>query len=79
MTQVIDLPLQHCNTLNTHSKCESGVFLAVNAGGFKHIRIHHSAAENLQPAGSLADVATLAVADVATYVHLGGRLGEREV
>ena len=79
MTQVVDLPLQHCNTLNTHSECESGVFLAVNSGGFEHIRVHHSAAENFEPSGSLADVAALAVADVAAYVHLCGRFGEREV
>ena len=50
----------------------------IYAAGFKHVGIHHPAAQYLEPAGSLADVAALAVADVAAYVNLGRRLGERE-
>ena len=41
--------------------------------------MHHAAAQDLQPAGALADLAALAAADEALHVHLAAGLGEREV
>ena len=70
MTEVVDLPLQHRDTLNSHSESEAGIFLAVNAGSLEHVRIHHTAAENLEPACSFTDVASLSMTDVAAYIHL---------
>ena len=40
--------------------------LGVDAGHGQHVRIHHAAAEDLQPAGALAEPAALAVADART-------------
>ena len=53
--------------------------LAVDAGRREHIRMDHSAAEDLEPAGLLADAATRAMAEHALDVDLGGGLGEREI
>ena len=70
MTEVIDLPLQHRDALDTHTESEPAVFLGIDARSLEDIRVHHTAAENLKPTGTLADVAALAVADVAAYVNL---------
>ena len=79
MPQVLHLPFEHCYALHTHSESESAVLLAVYAGCLKHIRVHHSATQNFKPAGTLAHVATLSVADIAAHVHLRRRLCEREI
>ena len=42
-------------------------------------RVDHAAAENLQPAGILADCAALAAADKAFHIHFRGWFREREV
>ena len=79
VTQVAYLPLEHCNSLDSHSECKSAVLFAVDTRSFKDVRINHSAAHDLEPTCSLADVAALAAADVAAYVDLSRRLCEREV
>ena len=79
VAEVTYLPLEHRDTLHAHSECESAVFPAVDSRCFKDIRIHHSAAHDLEPSCSLADVAALSATDVATYVHLCRRFSEREV
>jgi len=79
VAQVVDAPLEHRNALQAHSEGEAGVLLRIYAAGLENVGVHHTAAEDLKPACALADVAALAVADVAADVNLGGRLGEREV
>ena len=79
VAEVANLPLEHGDTLHTHSEGESAVLPAVDAGSFKDVRIHHAAAHDLEPAGSLAYVAALSAADVTAYVDLSRRLCEREV
>ena len=64
VTQVVDLPLEHRDALQTHSEGETAVLAAVDSGSLEDIRINHSAAHDLEPAGALADVAALAVAMV---------------
>jgi hypothetical protein len=45
----------------------------------QHGGVDHAAAQDLKPAGSLADGAALAAAYKALHVHLTGRLCEGEV
>jgi hypothetical protein len=44
----------------------------------KHVRVDHAAAQDLQPAGALAEPAALAAAHAAAHIHLAAGLGERE-
>ena len=77
--EVFHLPFQHGYAFNSHAKRETGVFLRVYAAGFQDIGVYHAGTHNLQPAGTLADVAALAAADIAADVHLCAGLGEGEV
>ena len=79
VAEVIDLPFQHGDALESHSESEAGIFLRVYARCLQHVRIHHAASQNLQPAGSFADVAAFAMADVAAYIDFRGRFREREI
>ena len=79
IAEVANLPLEHRNTLHTHTECETTVLLAVDSRRLKDVRIHHTAAHDLKPAGTLADITSLSTADVAAYVNLSRRLCEREV
>lgn len=79
MTEVVDLPFQHRDSLEAHAESESAVFLAVYPGSLEDVRVDHSATQDLKPAGTLAYVATLSMADIATDIDLAGGLGEREI
>ena len=70
---------EHGHALNAEAEGEAAVFFAVDAAVVEHIGIDHAAAENLDPAGVLAEVAAGAAADVAGDVHLGRGFGEGEV
>ena len=61
--EVAHLVFEHCDALNAHTEGETGIFLAVDAAVFQHVGVNHSTAQNLEPAGALADVAALAAAD----------------
>ena len=65
MPEVVYLPFQHRDSFQTHTESEAAVLLRVYAGSFQNVGIHHPASQNLQPAGALADVASLAMADIA--------------
>ncbi len=65
--------------LYTHAESKAGIFFGVDAACFEHGRVYHAAAEDFHPAGTLAERASLAAAQVAAYIHLGRRLGEGEV
>lgn len=77
--QVFHLILEVGDTFYTHAESEAGIFFRVYAAGLKHIGIHHTAAQNLDPAGAFAERAALASAKVAAYIHLGRGFGEGEV
>lgn len=79
MAEVVDLPLEHGDSLDSHSEGEAAVDSRVDSGSLEDVRIYHAAAEDFEPASSFANVATLAMADVAAYVNLGRRLREREI
>nr|AOO54644.1 phenylalanyl-tRNA synthetase subunit alpha [uncultured bacterium] len=65
-TQIVHAVTQHGQTLHAHAEGEADVFFAVDADMLKHVRMHHAATADLQPAV------------LPAHIHLGGRLGERE-
>lgn len=69
--EVAHLIFQIGDALDTHAEGEAAVDLRVNAAGLKDIGIHHAAAKDFNPAGVLAERASLAAAEVAGYIHLG--------
>ena len=77
--QILHLILEVCDAFDTHAESESCIFLAVDAAGFKHVGVYHAAAEYLYPACTLAERTSLASAEIAGDIHLGRRLGEREI
>ena len=76
---VVGAVFEHGHALDAEAEGEAAVLLAVDAAVVEDVGIDHAAAENLDPAGVLAEVAAGAAADVAGDVHLGGRLREGEV
>src|SRR5258705_3199524 len=76
--EIVDAVLQHRDPLDAHPERPAREFLGVIADILQDPRMHHPAAENLQPPPLLAQPATVAVADEAQHVHLGGGLRERE-
>ena len=62
--EVLDLIFQVCDTLHTHSESKAGVLLRIYATGLKHVGIDHSATEDFNPSGVLAERATLASAEI---------------
>src|SRR6185295_6737450 len=75
---VVDPVLQHRHALHPHAEREAGVLLGVVADGLEHRRVHHAAAENLEPSRLLARAAPRAAARAAADVDLGARLGVGE-
>ena len=70
---------QHREPFHTHTKGKTRIALIINAGIFKHLRVHHAAAQHLQPAAVAADPATLAGAHDALDIDFGRRLGKGEI
>ena len=76
---VVGAVFEHGHAFDAEAEGEAAVLLAVDAAVFEDVGVDHAAAEDLDPAGVLAEVAAGAAADVAGDVHLGGGLGEGEV
>src|SRR5690348_10531695 len=70
--QVGDAVAQHCQPFDAHAEREAGVPLGVDAAVPQDVRMHHAAAQHLQPARA-------AVVAVPADIHLGRGLGEREI
>src|SRR5215470_1864211 len=77
-TQVVDAVLQHRDALDAHPERPARVLLRIVAHVLQDLRMHHPAAEDLEPAGLLAHTTAVAVAGEAQHVHLGRGLRERE-
>src|SRR5262245_60213421 len=76
--QVRHAVFQHGDAVDPQAESKTLVARGIKPDILQHIRMHHAAAENLEPLFTLADpdlVADLGVADI----DLHGRLGEREV
>ena len=78
-TEVADTVLQVGDALDTHTEGVAAIDGAVDAAGFEHVRVNHSATEDFHPAGVLAEAAAFTAADVTADVHLGAGFCEREV
>src|SRR5262249_34973476 len=76
--QIVDAVLQHRDALDAHPERPARVVLRIVADVLQHLRVHHPAAEDLEPAGLLAHTATVAVTGEAQHVHLGRGLRERK-
>src|SRR5215475_3748753 len=76
--QVVDAVLQHRDAFDAHAERPARVFLRIVADVLQHLRMHHPAPEDLEPAGLLAHPAAIAVTGEAQHVHLGRGLRERE-
>ena len=68
--------LQHGDALDAHAPGEPLPLARIDAAVGQHARMHHAAAEDLQPVAAAAEFAGAAV---PADVHLHRRLGEREV
>ena len=77
--KVLHLVLEVGDALDTHTECVARIYLAVDATKLEHVGVYHTATQNLNPTGVLAEWASLATADVATDIHFGTWLGEWEV
>src|SRR5690606_29254323 len=70
--QIADTVTQHRKALDADAERETGVALRVDATGAQHVRVHHAAAQHLQPA-------LAAVLPVPADIDFGRGLGEGEV
>src|SRR5690606_35823184 len=68
-SQVIDSIAKHGQTLDTHTKGQPCVFLAVYPDIPEYRRMYHAATHDFQPTGLLANTATLPTAVCALHVH----------
>src|SRR5271166_6974784 len=76
--QVRHAVFEHGNAVDAHAPGETLIFVRIEPAIAQHIRMHHPAAENLQPVLALAET-DLALLAPALDVDLERRLGERKV
>src|SRR3982751_4583934 len=67
--EVVDPVFQLTDTFNTHTECEAGVFVGVDAEVLQHFRMDHAAAQDLNPSRMFTNVAAAASADTTVDVH----------
>ena len=81
ITDIGDLEPAHDQALQTDAECIARILVRINAADLENLRVNHAAAQNLNPALTVAyrAVRILTVALEALIVHLSGRLGKREV
>src|ERR1700722_8820177 len=77
--QIIDAIAQHGETVDSHAEGIALPAFAVDARSLENIRMNHPAPQYLQPAGLLANTASLAVAENTLDIGFGRRLGKGEV
>src|SRR3989442_12709156 len=76
---IADAVFPHGETLDAHAEGEAGKLLGVVVHEAIDGWVHHAGAEQLNPAGELADAAAAAAAHVAASVYFSRGFGEREV
>ena len=77
--QILHPVFEVCDSLYAHAERIAGIYIRVNAARAEHIRVYHSASENLNPSCAFTEGTPFASAKVAAYVHLGRRLCKGEV
>src|SRR5262249_55223973 len=78
LSNIFDLVAENRDALDPHAPGETRVLFRIVADGFEDRRMHHAAAEDLDPAAPFAHRAARAVARPAAHIHFGARLGVRE-
>ena len=78
-SDVINAVLEHRYALGSHAESEARDALGVVPNGAKHVGMHHSGAEDFNPAALLAHAASCAGAYSAGDVNFRAWLGEREI
>src|SRR5882762_3508556 len=79
---IIHAVLQNRNPFHAHAECKSRNFRRIVIYEAIHIRIDHAAAQQFNPSAGLAVAArsavtyALAIAENATDLHVGARLGK---
>src|SRR5712675_483684 len=77
LAQIGHAVFQHRDTVDAHAPGKTLIDVGIDAAGAQHVRMHHAAAENLQPVLTLAET-DLSLVAPALDVDLERRLGERE-
>src|SRR6476661_4666496 len=77
LPQIRHAVFQHRDAVDAHAPGEALIDIGIDATGAQNVRMHHAAAENLQPVLALAE-ADLALVAPALDVDLERRLRERE-
>src|SRR6202790_1713446 len=77
LPQVGHAVFQHRDAVDAHAPGKALIDVGIDAAGAQHVRMHHAAAENLQPVLAFAE-ANLALVAPALDVDLERRLGERK-
>src|SRR5579863_7742991 len=77
--QVIDTVTQHREPVDAGAEGITLPLFAVDTRGFQYIGMNHSAAENFQPAGVLADAAARTAAKNALDIRFRGRFREGKI
>src|SRR4051812_21187375 len=77
LPQIGHAVFQYRDAIDAHAPCKTLIDVGIDAAGAQHVRMHHSAAEDLHPILAFAE-AYLALVAPALDVHLERGLGERE-
>src|SRR6202521_2170250 len=77
--QIIDAIAQHRQMVDSHAEGIALPAFAVDARSLENIRMNHPAAQYFQPAGVLAQTASLADQEDTLDIGFGRRLGKGEV
>src|ERR1700676_3701873 len=76
--QVRHAVFEHGDAVDAHAPGKALVFVGIESAILQHVRMHHAAAEDLQPVVALAE-ADFAFVAAALDVDFERRLGEREI
>src|SRR6266436_2686421 len=77
LPQVGHAVFQHRDAVDAHAPGKALIDVGIDVAGAQHVRMHHAAAENLQPVLAFAE-ADLALVAAALDVDLERGLGERK-
>ncbi len=76
--QIRQVVTQGCDALNADAEGKAAVLLGINPHVPEDVRVDHPAAQDFEPACSLAEAAALAAADTAANIDFTARLSEWE-
>ena len=79
ITDVANVPAHHGDAFRSHAKGKSTVDFRIITAIPQNVRVNHSASQDLQPAGVLADCAALAAAQETFHIHFRGWFSKGEV